>query len=368
MGTLTRRDRVALGSAQGGALYYGPNRRWPEHAPGIFEPFGTPHPGATQRPPTDIYAHYIRGFAVSDLDGTPKLYTGYGGATVNQTPIHIWPLKFDGTWDAAPAHTMPTFGMTAYHQAEGKLWCYGEQGPTAFCTGSPGGTWVDGECFPHTGTDGGMTHPNHIARHGGYTWIAGQKRVVGDSGAVWRCTTPTGSDGEFVFGDPLGLKMYQPNNLFAYQGKLWLSPSITFAETVPPYQQGRLCYWDEPAHTFLPINVSFQYASVVAPWKTVMLVGDGPKLMSFNGTSATTVYTSPGVGAAAASVQGICVTPDDTVWFVDSKGDYYSSTDLVTWRFRMRSSIDSTLSFTVYQDYVYTGDKHDRVWRTKVET
>ena len=119
MGTLTRRDRVALGANQGGALYYGAARRWPEPAIGVFEPFGLPHPGSTQRPPPNASieepVHWIRGLIVSDIDGTPKLYTGYGTANVNEAPIYIWPLNLDGTWDPAPAHTFQTFGMTQYH-------------------------------------------------------------------------------------------------------------------------------------------------------------------------------------------------------------------------------------------------------------
>jgi len=380
--TLTRRDRVALGSAQGGALYYGPNRRWPEHAPGIFQPLGTLHPGSTQRPPTDTDAHHISGFIVSDIDGTPKLYTGYGSALRNLAPIHLWAMKLDGTWDPAPAHTMDTFGMsTGYQYIEGKLWCHGDQGPIDFATGSPGGTWVDGACAPEripgpSDREGGFVHPHGIARHDGYTWVAGQKRVYGNTGAVWRGTTPTGSDGEWVWGDPLGLEAYQPNNIFSYQGKLWISPSPDFPgipPNIPPlpaFQQGRVCYWDEPTHTFLPINnVAFQYANKVVPWKTVMLVADGPKLMSFNGTSATAVLTFPG-GAYALTINDICVTADDTVWLLandqSTLGAFYSSTDLVTWTFRMKTTVDHTGTFTVYGDYVYIGDKQDQVWRTKV--
>jgi hypothetical protein len=303
---------------------------------------------------------------VSDLDGTPKLYTGYGTANVNTAPVHIWPMNLDGTWDPAPAHTFQAFGMIKYHHAEGKLWCYGEQGPSAFCTGNPGGSWVSGECFPHTGNDGGMTHPNHIARHGGYTWIAGQRGVNGNTGTVWRCTTPTGSDGQFVWGDPTFVA-YSPSAMFAYQGKLWIQPAAELFG-VPAYQNHKLCYWDETAFTFLPTAVEFTYASVVAPWKTLMLVGDGPVVKSFDGTSITTRYTlvSPGGGAPVPQVRDIYVTADDTAWMLDSEGGFHSSTDLVTWTQRFQTNVDSTETFAVYGDYAYIGDKHDHVLRTKV--
>lgn len=382
MSTLTRRDRVAVGAVQGGALYYSDKRRWPEPAPGIFEKFGSPHPGGLTRPPTDVQGHQIGGFIVSDIDGTPKLYSGYGGAIRNIAPIHIWPLNLNGIWDPVPAHTMQCFGIHEYHVAEGKLWCYTEQGPKSFCTGSPGGTWVDGECFPHPGNDGGMTHGHHIARHDGYTWIAGQRTIYGNSGTVWRGTTPTGSDGEYVWGSPMTLGLYTPNDLFSYQGKLWMQPnSQSFDPEMPIWEDGLLCYWDESAHTFLPTDLRLSQSSHATPWKNLMLVLGSyatatpgvfsHRVETFNGTTLTTVYES---FLANSTVVNICVTADDTVWILDSTGVFRSSTDLVTWTERMQlpSTIDRTVtgflsfSFTVYGDFVYTGDAHDQIWRAKV--
>jgi len=377
MSTLTRRDRVAVGAVQGGALYYGPNRRWPEPAPGVFEKFGSPHPGGLKRPPTDKEAHEIQSFIVSDLDGTPKLYSGYGGALINKTPVYVWPLGLDGTWDPAPAHTFNAFGLSrGYLSAEGKLWCHSDQGPSAFCSGSPGGTWIDGK-LDHpgkpAGSDGGMTHAHGIARHDGYTWVRGQYGVDGRTGAVWRGTTPTGSDGEYLVGTPLGLGMYSPHALFSYQGKLWMQPAPDFEDApFPPYEDSQLCYWDEAAYKFLPIDLRLQPGvSTVVPWKTVMLMVNGYsgvyKVETFNGTTLTTVYESPFTEATME----ICVTADDTVWLLDNVGVFRSSTDLVTWTERMRlpsgwSGINTKFSFTVYGDFVYTGDNHDQIWRAKV--
>jgi hypothetical protein len=376
--TLTRRDRVALGAVQGGALYYGATRRWPEPAIGIFEPYAT-HPGPTTppaRPPSDIDGHSIKGFIVSDLDGTPKLYSGYGSSVKNVAPVHIWPMNLNGTFGPSPAHTMNTFGMTHYLYTEGKLWCFGDQGPTDFCTGSPGGTWVDGICHPETTPgSGGFVHAHHLVRHGGYTWISGQKRVTGNTGAVWRCTDPTGSDGQYVWGDSAGLEVYHPTGLFTYQGKLWMQPAADFPGSPPPdaapplpaYANHKLCYWDETAHTFVPTSLEFLVGSgsIAVPWKTVMLVAGAAKVHSFNGTSITTVYSPPG-GDAGPPIGHIQVTPDDTVWIMDGFGVGRSSTDLVTWTKRFQAEFVSTQTFTVYGDYAYIGDKNDHIWRTKV--
>ena len=353
---LTRRERVAKGSAQGGALYFADKRRWPLPAIGEFELFAT-HPGSSQRGAGDFYGHVISALTVSDLDGTPKIYSGYGGINVNQAPIYIWPLSLDGTWAPAAVHPFNAFSLQHYHKAEGKLWCAGGDGPADFCTGSPGGTWIDGWCSPT-----GYQHPFVITRHDGYTWIAGQG--AGNHGNVWRGTHQTGNDGEFVLDDfPPGESLNRPSILFSYQGKLWYQAGYY---SLP---SAKLLYWVEGSHSFVDSGLKLHnFASMFVPWKTVMLVDNYKGVQSFNGTSLTSVYYPPPVydqnfNEISPIINDIVVTPDDTVWILDSDGVVRSSTDLVTWKVRARKPDKDAWSMTVYEDFVYIGDKKDHIWR-----
>ena len=92
-------------------------------------------------------------------------------------------------------------------------------------------------------------------------------------------------------------------------------------------------------------------------------------MQSFNGTTVTRFLRSRiGIGGAVPNVMEIFVTPDDTVWMLDSDGVLRSSTDLVTWTDRMRipQAVSTTFSFIVHDDFVYIGDRHDQIWRAKV--
>ena len=105
MPTLTRRDRVAQGANQGGAMYYGALRRWPPPTPGEFEVFAT-HPTASE--PGDLLTRYIRTITAWAGDGTPKIYTGYGSISANVSPGYVVPLKFDGTSTRLRGPSTPT--------------------------------------------------------------------------------------------------------------------------------------------------------------------------------------------------------------------------------------------------------------------
>ena len=362
MSTLTRRDRVALGSTQGGALYRGDKRRWPESSPGVFEMFAT-HPGSSQRAANDYYGHCILGLTVSDLDGTPKIYSGYGSINVNVTPVYVWPLRLNGVWDATYVHSFNAYSLQHYQRYEGKLWCVAGDGPMDFCTGSPGGSWVDGLCAPTT-----FVHPFMIARHDGYTWVCGQYN--GNRGGVWRGQHPTGDDGEFVFDDfPAGETLNRPITLFPYQSKLWYQAAYTTNAAT-----SRLRYWDEPTRTFVSTSLRLSgYANIVRPWKTVMLSTGGTAAVErFDGTAVTKVYNPSnlvwvdGIPTLIELPQIIdmCVTPDDTVWILDAAGVLRRSTDLVTWT--VWGKHVGALSFTVDGNFVYVGDNRDHIWRAKV--
>lgn len=360
MSVLTRRDRLAVGSTQGGSVYLGEQRRWPEPAPGVFELFAT-HPGSIQRGAGDFYGHVMFALNVSDLDGTPKLYTGYGSINVNQAPIYIWPLSFNGVWDATYAHAFNAYSLQYYHHSEGKLWCAGGDGPADYCTGSPGGTWIDGWCSPT-----GFQHPFMITRHDGYTWVCGQ--TGGNHGGVWRGTHQTGNDGEFVLDDfPPGESLNRPTILFSYQGKLWYQAGYYNLNTA------QLRYWDEPSHSFLNSGLKLHfYTHIFRPWKTVMLSAGSSAVERFNGTSVTKVYDPPpkydqNFNLVTPSIVDIHVTPDDTVWILDSNGVVRSSTDLVTWEVRAHKADKDAWSLTVYEDFIYIGDKKDHIWRALVE-
>ena len=346
MPTLTRRDRVAQGANQGGALYLNSARRWPEPAPGVFELFAT-HP-RNSVDPGDLLTRYIRAITTWDGDGTTKLYTGYGSISANVSPCWVVPLNLNGTWDA------PTWAFNAYdmvrwvHWSDGQLLIAGGDGPADWLRIRPsvGGAppvYIDGWCTPS-----GYTHPLTIVEHDDYVWVCGGA----GEGAVWRGKHNTGNDGEFVLKPLVG---WFNTCMFSYQGKLWFQE---YTDGSPTF----LRYWVEATKTWVTTTFDLgrgdcQY---IFPWGGVMLMIFNGRLWSFNGTAVTQRYSG-------TNVTMLTVDADDNVWICTGNNTFRTSSDLVTWKTMATfNGPGSSYGMHVYEDVLYIGDQFSHIWRTQV--
>ena len=350
MPTLTRRDRVAQGANQGGALKYGAAHRWPLPAPGVFELFAI-NP-ASRATVADPLTHYIRGITSWAGDGTTKLYMGYGSISANLAPIHIVPLNLNGTWDAT-VWDFNAFALQRFvHFSTGEMLATGIDGPSDWVRAIPGSppVWIDGWCTP-----AGYKHPMSLVEHDGYVWVSGGGTLGPGFGSVWRGKHITGNDGEFVLGSEFG---WFNTCLFSYQGKLWFQPYYGDNGVTPTF----LRYWVEASKSWVVTTIDLNKGAVlpIEPWGSLMLMLMDGKMYSFNGTTATLRYTS-----SLGGINDFCVDASNNVWLVEgnaSTSTIRRSSDLVTWKV-VAQFPEQSYSIHVLDGIMYLGDRFDSVWR-----
>ena len=348
MSVLTRRERVASNSV-GGVLYYGERRQWPRPRTGEFEMFAT-HPESSLRPSDDLYGHCIFGITSwAGSGGVNKLYMGYGSLSYNMDPIYITPLNFDGTWDAT-VWPFVAFGLQQFvHKSDGQLMATGLDGPADFVRATPGSpaTWIDGWCSP-----AGFNHPLTLVEHDGYEWVCGQ---TGAAGSVWRGTHVTGNDGAYVLNHdfPSGVTLNRPTCMFSFQDKLWYQSNYING---PP---STLKYWVEATDTWFDTGLTLNNGATwhIVPWGSVMVMDHDSRVVSFNGTTTTTLLD----GGEGLVIYDIALDADDNVWVLFGDGRIYKSEDLTHWA--LMGMMPNAQSVYAFEDYLYVGDNDDHVWR-----
>lgn len=329
---------------------------WPTHARIAFSEYAE-HPKSVDRPVGDVIGHWLQGLTVWDgIDGTPRLWMGYGGIGTNISPTWVVPLNLTtGDWDLDLGFAANCFAISRFYVYDDSIWAPGMDGQSDYIVGVPDGVggidWFDKIAITAQAWSGtaGFDHPLSMAFNGSEMYVAGQDF---SDGVIW--------EGALYDAQPAGsiVRHFDADGAAGRISTMFWLDGVLYYQS---QQSSDLYAWDGASTwTDTGLNLAGGQAGFHRLWHGEIWYDETDDGVSkFDGTEVTSQ------GLAGLSIQHINVGDDDALYALENNGDVWRLSEPgSTWR--NIGNCPDGVSVAVHNGYVFVGDEHDAVWRAEL--